>query len=149
MDGHFVKLYVGGLDRLQSLFRDASPTTSALWLFLVRRMLAGEQAVVVSASTLACELAVTVRSVERAVRELRSSGAVEVRRVGNANCYIINSDEVWKGADVRKHSAAIRAVAVVGFRENPELADSLADRIAQPDLPGVLDSPVLEGVSDG
>lgn len=132
-----MKVYVEGLERLQRLFRDASPSASAVWVYLARRMLRDEQAVVVSGATIAEELSMSVRSVERAVRELRSTGAIEVRRIGTANCYILNSDEVWKGADVRKHSAAIRASVVLGYRENPELAEALADRIAQPELPGV------------
>lgn len=144
MDEHFVKLYGRGIDRIEGFLKGSAP--GALWVYLARRVLNGVSAIVISREVLAAELGMSPRNVTRAIAALRELGAVEVRRVGNANCLIMNAEEVWKGAELRKHSVVVNALAVIGFGENEGLREAVSAALAQPELPGVVSSPVVAGV---
>lgn len=117
----FVKFYDKGLARVESLLElKGGPTVGKLWLFLVK-MCGHENALVASSELLAQHLGVTDRSIRNAAKRLAASGAVVIAKIGNANCYILNDDEVWKTAEDHHRFCGFRAKALVGFDENPSL----------------------------
>lgn len=117
----FVKFYDKGLSRVESLLElKGGPTVGKLWVFLVK-MAGHENALVASSELLAQHLGVTDRSIRRAAALLADSGAVVIAKVGNANCYILNDDEVWKTAEDHHRFCGFRAKALIGFDENPSL----------------------------
>lgn len=131
----FTKVYEAGWDRVEQLLTlKGGPTVGRLWLFLVRH--AGhENALVVTVEQLALELDVHARSVMRASRVLRDSGALDVVKLGTANVYVLNPAEVWKTAEDHKRFCSFGARVLVGFKENASLRRRLTHFVAQPSLP--------------
>lgn len=129
----FVKFYDKGIARVESLLElKGGPTVGKLWLFLVK-MCGHENALVASSELLASHLGVTDRSIRRAAALLAASGAVVIAKVGNANCYILNDDEVWKTAEDHHRFCGFRAKALIGFDENPSLRARLTHLEPKPE----------------
>lgn len=131
----FTKVYDRGWERVEQLLTfKGGPTVGRLWLFLVRH--AGhDNAVVVTVDTLAESLEVSSRSVMRASKFLQTSKAVEVVKLGTANVYILNPDDVWKSAEINKRFCGFSARAIVGFKENSGLRRRLSHYLPQAELP--------------
>lgn len=130
----FAKLMPKGWDRLDSLFQlKGGPTVGRLYAFLGKH--AGhDNALAVSNETLAEALNVHVRSVIRAAAVLVSIEALAVVKVGTGNVYILNPDEVWRGADDHKRFCGFRAKVLIGFKENEGLRRRISHFLPQPDL---------------
>jgi hypothetical protein len=98
-----------------------APKAAMLLHHLVARMGNGN-AVVVSQQTLAGLMGVNVRTVQRAVAQLRSGRwlqTVQVGQSGTVNAYIVNSMVAWGQPRDQLHLAHFSAVVVANAAEQP------------------------------
>lgn len=120
---HFTKLYAKGTAALKGLLA-TSPTAAQLYLFLVEQC-GHDNAVVCTYATLADELEMSERTIRRAVRLLEERQHVVIAKMGTANAYILNPQEVWKTYEDHKRFCAFSARALVSKTENGNLRQRL------------------------
>lgn len=133
----FTQVYEDGWKRLQGLIRE-EPQAARLYAFFAQEM-GPDGTLCVSRDTLAEILGIGTRTVSRHVKTLEKIEAIVVLKVGNANVYCLNPDEVWKSFDNAKPYAAFNTRTLVGKTENPfvkrRLATLLNGKIPeQPDM---------------
>jgi hypothetical protein len=132
----FTKVYPKGWLRLRTLLK-ANPTAARVWGFLAEN--AGhDNAIVCTLDVIADELEISERTVRRAVHYLNEVGALVIARVGTANAYILNPDEVWKTYEEHKHFCAFTARTLASTKANRTLKRRLTHLIdgqrSQPEL---------------
>lgn len=120
----FTQVYQEGWDRLQALIR-AEPQAARLYAFFAQEM-GPDGTLCASRATLAEALSMGERTVSRHVKTLENLGAIVVLKVGTANVYCLNPDEVWKSFDNAKPYAAFNTRTLVGKTENPFVKRRLA-----------------------
>jgi biotin operon repressor len=121
----FTKLYDKGLERIGHLVTlKGGPTVTQVWVFLVRHC-GHDNALCCPAEVMAGELGVSRRSIIRAIKILQDNGAIVVAKMGTANLYILNDQEVWKTYEEHRRFCGFRARALVGFKDNPALKKRL------------------------
>lgn len=133
----FTKVYDGpGWDRVEALFElEGGRLVRRLWMFLVRHC-DDHNALVASRITIGEALGVSARSVSRATSFLKAAGAVDVLKAGGCYVYVLNSDEVWRGAEADKAFCSFGARVLVGFSENAGLRARLSHLLPHPELFG-------------
>jgi hypothetical protein len=131
----FVKLYDKGLERLGQLITlTGGPTVAKVWLFLVTYC-GHDNALACPIELMAEELNVHRKSISRATKYLEENGAIVIAKMGTANLYILNDQEVWKTYEEHKRFCGFRARALVGFKENPGIKKRLTHMIGEPPEP--------------
>lgn len=73
------------------------PSALAVLRFMVSRMQRGTNGVVMSATTLARQMGLSVRTVQGTIAILRDSKFLQVLKMGSTNVYIINARIAWQG----------------------------------------------------
>lgn len=120
----FTQVYPAGWQRLQSLMKE-DKNAARLYAFLAEHM-GPDGTICVSRLTLAEALDVTEKTISRHARKLEQLKALIILKVGNANVYCLNDEEVWKSFDNAKPYAAFRTRTLVGKTENPFVKRRLA-----------------------
>jgi hypothetical protein len=118
----FTKLYDKGLRAINGLLDN--PAAAKLYLFLVNNC-GHDNAVVCTYGLLAEELELSERTIRRAVRLLEDRHHLTVAKIGTANAYILNPDEVWKTYEDHKRFCGFSARALVSKTENGNLKKRL------------------------
>ena len=78
------------------------------------------------------ELELSRRTILRATKYLVENNAIVVAKVGTANVYILNSDEVWKTYEEHKRFCGFRTRTLIGFKENTGLRKRLTHMLGEP-----------------
>lgn len=110
-------MYQRGWERIDNLIQK-DPQTARLYAFLAREM-GPDATLAASRTTLAEALGVSERTVSRYVKTLEDLGAIVVLKMGTANVYALNPEEVWKSFDNAKPWAAFNTRTLVSKTENP------------------------------
>lgn len=133
----FTQLYQRGWDRLQMLMKkDAN--AARVYAFFAEHM-GPDGTLCASRGTIAEALDITERTVSRHIKTLSQSGAIVILKMGTANVYCLNPEEVWKSFDNAKPYAAFNTKALVSKTENPFVKKRLATLLngkipSQPDM---------------
>lgn len=88
-----------------------------LWNYFIDKMGSQSNALMVSQSTIAGILNVSVKTVQRAITRLEELQYIQVLKVQNGNCYVINSDIAWKTGRDKKTRAIFSATIVAEWDE--------------------------------
>lgn len=120
----FTQVYKEGWQRIQALIR-SEPQAARVYAFFAQEM-SPDGTLVASRKTLSDTLGVSEKTISRHVKTLEDLGAIIVLKMGNANVYCLNPDEVWKSFDNAKPYAAFNTKALVGKTENPYVKRRLA-----------------------
>lgn len=120
----FTQVYAEGWNRLQKLIRD-EPQAARLYAFFAQEM-GPDATLCASRATLAEALNINERTVSRHVKTLEKLNAIIILKLGTANVYCLNPEEVWKSFDNAKPYAAFRTKTLVGKSENPYVKKRLA-----------------------
>ena len=120
----FTQVYPAGWQRLQTLMKE-DKNAARLYAFLAEHM-GPDGTICVSRQTLAEALDVAEKTISRHAKRLEELKALIILKVGNANVYCLNDEEVWKSFDNAKPYAAFRTRTLVGKSENPYVKRRLA-----------------------
>lgn len=123
-NGGFTQVYQAGWQRLQSLLKD-KPELARLYAFFAEHM-GPDGTLCASRQTLAEALNVSEKTVSRHARLLEKMEAIVILKLGNANVYCLDSNEVWKSFDNAKPYAPFNTRTLVGKSENPFVKKRLA-----------------------
>jgi hypothetical protein len=126
----FIKLYDKGMEAVSGLLDQ--PAAAKLYLFLARRC-GHNNAVVAAYGLLADELELSERTIRRAVRLLEERSHLVVAKMGTANAYILNPQEIWKTYEGHKRFCEFSASALVSKTENGHLKKRLTHLIEKQD----------------
>jgi hypothetical protein len=132
----FTKVYPKGWEALAALIDNRA--AAKLYMFLATSC-GHDNAVVCTYELLAEELGLSERTIRRAVRHLEDGSHVVVAKIGTANAYILNPEEVWKTYEEHKRFCGFSARALASKTENGNLKRRLT-HIIEPDS-----EPVGEG----
>lgn len=127
----FTQVYAEGWKALASLAGDGVATR--LYVFLAEAA-GADNAVTAKTETLAKELGVSVRTIERAASRLKAGRHVVVLKMGSINVYVLNPAEVWKSALKGRHFLSIRTRALVGLDDNPSIESLFNSPVGQGSL---------------
>jgi hypothetical protein len=111
----FTKVYSKGFQAIAALLDN--PTAAKLYLFLVNNC-GHDNAVVCTYGLLSEELELSERTIRRAVRLLEDRHHIAVAKIGTANAYILNPQEVWKTYEDHKRFCGFGARALVSLTDN-------------------------------
>lgn len=114
----FTKVYEKGWDALAGLV-DNRPAAK-LYVFLSKNC-GHDNAVVCTYETLSEELELHERTIRRAVRDLEKNKHIVVLKLGTANVYVLNPEEIWKTYEDHKRFCGFRARTLVSKRHNPDM----------------------------
>lgn len=114
---NFVQVSPVGWDRLDSLIQQ-DKNAARLYAFLCKHM-GNDGTVAASRRTLAEAMETTERTISRHVAALEKLGALVVLKIGTANVYCLNPEEVWRSFNNAKPYAAFYTKTLVGKKENP------------------------------
>lgn len=120
----FTQVYQEGWDRLQALIK-AEPQAARVYAFFAQEM-GPDGTLCASRETLSEALDMGKRTVSRHVKTLENLGVIIILKIGTANVYCLNPDEVWKSFDNAKPYAAFNTRTLVGKTENPFVKRRLA-----------------------
>lgn len=123
----FTKVYERGWEALSGLLDNRA--AAKLYVFLADKC-GHDNALVCTYDVLAEELEMHERTIRRAVRDLETRKHIVVAKVGTANCYILNPDEIWKTADENKRFCGFRTRTLVSTKLNPDLKKRLTHMVA-------------------
>jgi hypothetical protein len=101
----FVQVYAKGWRRIQCLLL-ANKVAAQIYAFLAEHIDSSCGAVVCTQQVLAEQFGVHERTIRRAVEYLESVNAVVVIKIGTANAYCLDPEEVWRSWDTSKNYAA-------------------------------------------
>jgi len=73
------------------------PSANAILHLMVSRMNRGSSGVLITNEAIASFLGINTRTVERAVKLLKSKQFIQIIKAGKQNAYIINSKVAWQG----------------------------------------------------
>lgn len=118
----FTKVYDKGVRAISGLLDN--PAAAKLYLFLVNNC-GHDNAVVCTYGVLADELELSERTIRRAVRLLEDRHHIALAKIGTANAYILNPQEVWKTYEDHKKFCGFSARALVSKTENGNLKKRL------------------------
>ena len=124
----FTKVYPRGWDALAGLVDNRA--AAKLYVFLADHC-GYDNALVCTLDVIADEIGVHERTVRRAVKDLEAAGHVVVAKVGTANAYILNPEEVWKTYEEHKHLCGFQSRTLVSKKQNPDLKRRLTHMISQ------------------
>lgn len=128
----FTKLYERGFDRLDQLLAlKGGPTVGKLWLFLARHC-GHDNALSATIDVLAEELGCSEKSIRNATKFLAASGALVVLKMGTANVYVMNDNEIWKTYEEHKHFCSFSARTLVSKRQNADMKKRLTHMVGEP-----------------
>lgn len=133
----FAKVYHHGLDTIASLSTNAKALH--LYLFLVKQC-SRANSLVASQDTMSAALGVSKRTVDRATRYLVEKGIIEIARIGTANCYLLDKQDISKTSEKTKHYTGFSTKVLVGTKENPDLAYKLTGKFKPDTQPAQDDS---------
>ena len=122
----FTKVYRKGWDALAGLVDNRA--AARLYVFLADNC-GHDNALVCTYEILAEELDMHERTIRRAVRDLEARGHVVVAKVGTANAYILNPEEIWKTDDESKRFCSFRTRTLVSKKHNPDLKRRLTHMV--------------------
>jgi len=88
-----------------------------LWMFMIDRMRADSNALMVSQSKLAGVLCCSVKTVQRTVKKLEELQYIRVIKVQGGNCYVVNADVAWKTGRDKKDTAIFNATIIAEWDE--------------------------------
>lgn len=145
----FTQVYSNGWQTLQKLMKQDA-NAARVYAFFAENM-GPDGTLCASRGTIADALEITERTVSRHVKTLENLGSIIVLKLGTANVYCLNPDEVWKSFNNAKPYAAFNTKALVGKSENPfvkrRLATLLQGKIpAQQDWLDELDEDTAEAL---
>jgi hypothetical protein len=128
----FTKVYDRGFTRLKELISlRGGAATARVWVFLTEHC-GHDNALCCTIDLIAEELDLHQRTIRRAIKYLAESNAIVVAKVGTANVYILNCDEVWKTYEERKRFCGFRTRTLLGFKENAGLRKRLTHMLGEP-----------------
>ena len=114
----FMKVYERGFDALSRI----SGNASALKVYLFIAEHAGhDNALVCTVETISECLGISDKTVRRATSFLQKGRHLVIAKVGTANAYILNPQEVWKTYEEHKHFCAFSAHTLVSKAQNKTL----------------------------
>jgi len=120
----FVQVYAKGWQRLQQLMKE-DKNAARFYAFLAEKM-GPDGTLAASRATLAEALETSERTISRHARKLEELGAIIILKLGTANVYCLDSDEVWKSFDSAKPYAPFNTRTLVGKKENRFVKKRLA-----------------------
>lgn len=120
----FTQVTPQGWDKLDEIVQK-DPSAARLFAFFCKNM-GPDGAVTASRSTLAEALNTTERTITRYVKALSELDALIVLKVGTANVYCLNPEQVWKSFNNAKPYAAFNTKTLVGKSENKTVKRRLA-----------------------
>lgn len=128
----FTKVYPKGWEALAALIDNRA--AAKLYMFLANNC-GHDNAVVCTYDLLAEELELSERTIRRAVRHLEEGDHIVVAKIGTANAYILNPEEVWKTYEEHKRFCGFSARALASKTENGNLKKRLTHIVErQPEL---------------
>lgn len=128
----FTKVTDQGLQHMR-LMTSTNPTALGLYLFLSEHM-DNTNAVAATYDVLAEALGKSSRTIKRAVKDLEEAGVIVIAKMGSANVYILNPDEVLRTVDQHRSYIKARANVLVGKKDNAGLKTRLTHLQGQGDL---------------
>lgn len=123
-NGGFTQVYEAGWKRLQTLLLDR-PELARIYAFFAEQM-GPDGTISVSRQTMADIFNVSEKTITRHTKALEEMGAIVILKIGNANVYCLDPNEVWKSFDNAKPYAAFNTRTLVGKSENPFVKRRLA-----------------------
>lgn len=121
----FTKVYPRGWHALAGL---AENPAARLFVFLADHC-GHDNALVCTYDVLAESLDLHERTIRRAVRDLEKRKHVVVGKVGTANIYILNPQEVWKTTEEHKHFCAFSTRTLISKKTNPDFKKRLTHKL--------------------
>ena len=103
------------------------PMALAVLHFMVSKLSRGTNGIVISAATLARQMGIAPRTVQKTIVVLRDCKFVQVLKSGNVNVYIINSRVAWQGERGMRH-ASFNAQILVDEAEQLQPVDELIEQ---------------------
>lgn len=122
----FTKVYPRGWDALAGLVDNRA--AAKLYVFLANNC-GHDNALVCAVEVIAEELGVSKRTVYRAINDLEAGGHIVVAKVGTANAYVLNPQEVWKTYEEHKTFCAFSARTLVSTKANPDFKRRLTHKL--------------------
>jgi hypothetical protein len=119
---NFTKVYPRGWKALASLIDN--PAAAKLFMFLAENC-GHNNAVVCTYGLLSEELSLSERTIRRAVRHLEEGKHIVIAKMGTANAYVLNPEEIWKTYEDHKVFCGFNARALVLKTENGNLKQRL------------------------
>lgn len=113
----FTQVTQAGWEKLDEIVQK-DKNAARLFAFFCKHM-GPDGAVTASRTTIAEALEITERTVTRYVKTLVELNALVVLKVGTANVYCLNPEQVWKSFNNAKPYAAFNTKTLVGKSENP------------------------------
>lgn len=113
----FTQVYPSGWKRLRELMTQ-DRNAARLYAFFCEHI-GPDGTLCISRPTLAEALDIGERTVSRHVKTLEKLEAVFILKMGSANVYCLDPNEVWKSFDTAKPYAAFNTKTLVGKKENP------------------------------
>ena len=116
---NFIQMYDKGFDRVIAIIEEY-PLAAKLYMFLAKHIEPGTGALVASQQSLAEELNVSVRSIQRATKWLDENNIVLRIKLGAGSiyAYCLDPDEVWKSWNTNKKSAAFNTKTLARKKDN-------------------------------
>jgi len=124
----FTKVYPRGWDALAGLVDNRS--AAKLYVFLADHC-GHDNALSCTYDLLAEELEMHERTIRRAVRDLEERGHLVVAKMGTANVYILNPEEVWKTYEEHKRFCGFRTKALLSNKQNANLKRRLTHMVGR------------------
>ena len=115
---HFAQLNLDQTHALIHLTRK-SPRAAEIFLFLVQRM-DNYNAIVCSHTIFEEALGMSRATVARAVKVLKDSGFIDIRKSGTTNVYLINKEIVWKSWGTNYKYAEFGAKVLIAESEQEQ-----------------------------
>jgi len=134
----FTQVYPKGWRRIQALLLE-NKVAAQIYAFLAESIDSSCGSVVCTQQVLAEQFDVHERTVRRAVDYLEKVSAVVVIKIGTANAYCLDPDEVWRSWDSAKDYAAFHTKTLARKADNNvvkrKLQVMMHQEMGEPELP--------------
>ena len=118
----FVQLTRGYVKEIRELSR-RSPAAHQMLLLIVENM-SKSNSLVISRETIMEILGCSASTVSRSIKLLESEQWIQITKIGNANCYTINSRVFWRDHSGKRYAHFNAAVVASASEQEPEYWDN-------------------------